>query len=126
MAQYHVVTMFCIEHYLALIAACMPTLGPFFRHLRPSRLKRVVKGHKFLGDDAEGVWSRPGTLDHSLMYGSVLVSEARDKEVPFETAMPSHLPKAYAPRAARNMQALYVSENDNLQPPIELQETGSR
>lgn len=104
----------------------MPTLGPFFRYLRPSHLKRVVKGHKFLGDDAEGVWSRPGTLDHSLMYGSVLVSEARDKEVSFETAMPSHLPKAYAHRGAQNMQEPYVSGDDNLQPSIELQETTQR
>ena len=29
----------CIEHYLALIGACLPTLGPFFRWLRPSHWK---------------------------------------------------------------------------------------
>ncbi|KAI4136810.1 MAG: hypothetical protein L6R39_007601 [Caloplaca ligustica] len=81
MAQYHVVTMFCIEHYLALIAACMPTLGPFFRFLRPSRLKQVVKGHKPLREDVGGPWSRPGTIDHSLMYGSVLRSEHRGNDL---------------------------------------------
>ncbi|KAL8926582.1 MAG: hypothetical protein Q9208_002909 [Pyrenodesmia sp. 3 TL-2023] len=73
--------MFCIEHYLALIAACMPTLGPFFRFLRPSRLKQVVNGHKPLRDDVGGPWSRPGTLDHSLMYGSVLRSEHRGNDL---------------------------------------------
>ncbi|KAL8896570.1 MAG: hypothetical protein Q9207_007649 [Kuettlingeria erythrocarpa] len=82
MAQYHVVTLFCIEHYLALIAACMPTLGPFFRFLRPSRLKQVAKGHKPLGEDVGGPWSRPGTLDHSLMYGSVLRSVDRGNDGP--------------------------------------------
>ncbi|KAI4089328.1 MAG: hypothetical protein LQ344_005460 [Seirophora lacunosa] len=89
MTQYKVVTLFCIEHYLALIAACMPTLGPFFRYLHPLRVKRaVVKragvngkgGHRKIHDDHAALegWRRPGTLDHSLIHGSVLQSTNRD------------------------------------------------
>ena len=116
----------CIEHYLALIAACMPTLGPFFRYLRPSRLKRMAKGHKSLADDAEGVWSRPGTLDHSLMYGSVLVSQGRDNEAAFENSTPSLPPKAHVPRVEESVQEPSMSGKEDLESAIELHETISR
>ena len=39
----------CIEHWLALIAACMPTLGPFFRWLRPTAWKHLSFGERRLG-----------------------------------------------------------------------------
>ncbi|KAK3173218.1 hypothetical protein OEA41_006547 [Lepraria neglecta] len=72
----------CIEHYLALIAACMP-LGPLFRWLCPSQWGKHAE-HIELGpktnhyDDAEAfqrVWPRNHntrtTPDDSLMNGSI-------------------------------------------------------
>ncbi|MCJ1454868.1 hypothetical protein MMC28_005221 [Mycoblastus sanguinarius] len=96
MAQYHVVTLFCIEHYLALIAACMPTLGPLFRWLRPSYWKHVQIGHKTRGDnpydDVEGfhcVWPRPTKTspDDSLLHGSIGVASSADKNLNFTYCM---------------------------------------
>lgn len=60
----------------------MPTLGPFFRYLRPSRLENRAQGQKPLGndpyDDAERVWPRPHKMspDSSLLHGSVHASES--------------------------------------------------
>lgn len=91
----------------------MPTLGPFFRYLRPSRLKHVAKGHKTLGDEADEVWSKPGTLDHSLMYGSMLVSQQRETEEPFDTAMHSTTGEIRESTRVKSMQEPYISgEND--------------
>ena len=73
----------CIEHYLALIAACMPTLGPLFRWLRPSQWSKHA-GHLALGpkinhyDDGEAFhrsWphynNNATSPDHSLMNESI-------------------------------------------------------
>lgn len=85
MAQYRIVTTFCIEHFLALIAGCMPTLGPFFRYLRPSQWRLTTNGHKNLADNpSDGVdspyrtWARVTRRqfpDHSLLQGSINVSQ---------------------------------------------------
>ncbi|KAL8962466.1 MAG: hypothetical protein Q9183_005154, partial [Haloplaca sp. 2 TL-2023] len=69
MAQYQIVTLFCIEHYLALIAACMPTLGPFFRYLRPNRPKRQPQEplhHPLKDNPASDPYSQPGSSPRSL------------------------------------------------------------
>ena len=93
MAQYHVVTLLyvvaryrskstlltilnsCIEHYFALIAACMPTLGPFFRWLRPSHWKHEnLEGHAHHDAEAfQRAWPKPHKTftDASLMDGSI-------------------------------------------------------
>ena len=61
----------CIEHYFALIAACMPTLGPFFKWLRPNHWKHVAIGPKSLryDGDPERVWPHPNktTSDDTLL-----------------------------------------------------------
>ncbi|KAL8732433.1 MAG: hypothetical protein Q9181_003968 [Wetmoreana brouardii] len=116
----------CIEHYLALIAACMPTLGPFFRYLRPSHLKHVAKGHKSLKDDVGGVWSRPGTLDHSLMYGSVLRLEDQDNNIPSGASMPSGRSKAGSRRDTKGAEEPYISQQDDLGPAMEMKDTMTR
>lgn len=88
-AQYRVVTLFCIEHYFALIAACMPTLGPFFKWLRPNHWKHVAIGPKSIGNsrfgDAEAlerVWPRPSKTpsDDTLLGGSAVVPEAAQRK----------------------------------------------
>jgi len=72
----------CIEHYLAVIAACMPTLGPFFHWLRPSHWKHENLEHS-PHRDIEGfqrVWPRKQkkSVDDSLM-NDTLVEEPTDK-----------------------------------------------
>lgn len=87
-AQYKVVTMFCIEHYFALIAACMPTLGPFFKWLRPNHWKHFViepqsLGHSRIDPEAfERVWPRPSKTpsDDTLLGLSAVASDPGTKK----------------------------------------------
>ena len=81
----------CIEHYLALIAACMPTLGPFFRYLRPSRWRHMADGHKDPGDNQDHIslalspgWrpkNHKSSPDSSLIY-SVKASQTIERDLP--------------------------------------------
>ena len=66
----------CIEHYLALIGACMPTLGPFFRWLRPSHWKQGNPDHRRYHDTEafQPAWPKThktSSTDDSLMNGSM-------------------------------------------------------
>ena len=77
----------CIEHYFALIAACMPTLGPFFKWLRPNHWKHFViepqsLGHSRVDPEAfERVWPRPSkTLSDDTLLGRSAVASEPGKE----------------------------------------------
>lgn len=72
----------CIEHYLALIAACMPTLGPLFRYLRPGAWRSRIgqpTAENGPSDEAEEAGLRRGWPQHthkyspdsSLLHGSI-------------------------------------------------------
>lgn len=82
----------CIEHYLALIAACMPTLGPFFRYLRPSQWRHMADEHKDPSDHQHHArlalypgW-RPKNYrtspDSSLMSNSLKASHSVGTDLP--------------------------------------------
>ncbi len=105
----------------------MPTLGPFFRYLHPRRLKRVAKGHKTLGNDAGGPWSKKGTLDHSLMYGSVFVSKSRDNDVDgaFDKSMASQLIDDRRSRDMKGNSEPSLTHNDDLENGIEMHDPTS-
>ena len=82
----------CIEHYLALIAACMPTLGPFFRYFRPSRWRHMANGRNVPGNRQNHVslelypgW-RPKigkTSPDSSLINSVRASQTVESDLPF-------------------------------------------
>lgn len=67
----------------------MPTLGPFFKWLRPNHWKHVAIGPKSIGNsrfgDAEAlerVWPRPSKTpsDDTLLGGSAVVPEAAQRK----------------------------------------------
>ena len=78
----------------------------------------------------EGVWSKPGTLDHSLMYGSVLVSQTREStregEEAFETSMPSYPDRGSASPRVESLQEPYIAGKSDLKNGIEMNVTRTR
>ena len=79
----------CIEHYFALIAACMPTLGPFFKWLRPNHWKHVAIEPKSSGNSQyrgaeafERGLPRPnkGAWNDTLLESSVEMPEPAAEE----------------------------------------------
>ena len=116
----------CIEHYLALIAACMPTLGPFFRYLRPSHLKNVAQGQQHLGndpyDEIERQWPRPHKTspDSSLLRPSI--NEASESTQHF--ALPSWArPHFSRKNTGKSVRPSWNNGKDDFKHEVELQET---
>ncbi|KAF6219693.1 hypothetical protein HO133_004162 [Letharia lupina] len=106
-AQYRVVTLFCIEHYFALIAACMPTLGPFFKWLRPNHWKHVAIGPQSIGHGRYGdpeaferVWPRPSKTpsDDTLLGRSSVAPEAEQNDPTFSYSVQAHQSRAQTPQ----------------------------
>lgn len=88
----------CIEHYLALIAACMPTLGPFFRYLRPSQWRHLTDGHRNRRgkQDHVGLALDPGwrpknykTSPDSSLINSVKALQTVERDSPLYSMRPS-------------------------------------
>lgn len=99
----------CIEHYFALIAACMPTLGPFFKMLRPNHWKHVAIGPQSLGNSRYGdpeaferAWPRPSKTpsDDTLLGASTVAPEAEAdaKNPTFLYSVQRHLSRGQTPQ----------------------------
>lgn len=110
----------------------MPTLGPFFRYLRPSHIKNRAQGQKPLGndpyDDAERVWPRPHKTspDRSLLHGSI--NEASESTQHF--ALPNwtrpHLSRKHTGQsihAAWDKPNTYEGGKFDMMKDVELQDT---
>ena len=87
----------------------MPTLGPFFKWLRPNHWKHVAIGPKSLGNSRyedpealERVWPRPSKTpsDDTLLAGSAAMTPdaAEGKHRTFSYSMQAHLGTGQMPR----------------------------
>ena len=129
----------CIEHYFALIAACMPTLGPFFKWLRPNHWKHVAIGPKSIGNSRcgdpealERVWPRPikTPSDDTLLGASAVTTRTGGKNPTFSYSIRPYQSK----QTPKDMKKVWVksdacgSRKGDLKNEIELQEreTGSQ
>lgn len=141
MAQYHIVILFCIEHYFSLIAGCMPTLGPFFRYLHPSHWRRESQ-QNYRDDNgnfgtSHRYWPRKNvksspdaTLMQSCGKASQIsqVSQSMDKDDPFGSIGPHEIHEFQRSDSKADLQAIdkYPSSKvEDLENGIELRGTSS-